>query len=143
MTAADRAALRAQLERHEGRVLRVYRCTAGYLTIGCGRNLEGKGITDTEADYLLDNDIVDVDAALRARLPWYAGLDAIRQRVLIDMGFMGVAKLMKFRKMLGALKAGDYETAAAEMLNSKWARDVKESRSGRLAHMMRTGTEAA
>ena len=49
--------LKEQLIRHEGLRLTVYDCPAGYKTIGVGRNIEQKGITESEALYLLDNDI--------------------------------------------------------------------------------------
>ena len=51
--------LKEQLIRHEGLRLTVYDCPAGYKTIGVGRNLEGKGVTEEEAMYLLDNDLKD------------------------------------------------------------------------------------
>ena len=40
--------------------------------------------------------------------------------------------------MLAALEAGDYKTAAKEMLDSVWARQVK-SRAKKLAQIMETG----
>ena len=46
-----------QLIKHEGLRLTPYRCPAGRLTIGIGRNLEDKGITEKEAVMLLKNDI--------------------------------------------------------------------------------------
>ena len=45
-----------QLIRHEGLRLTPYRCPAGRLTIGVGRNLEEKGISEQEAMVLLEND---------------------------------------------------------------------------------------
>ena len=42
-------AIERQLIEHEGLEQKVYRCTAGKLTIGVGRNLEDKGITEEEA----------------------------------------------------------------------------------------------
>ena len=51
--------LERQLIRHEGLKLFPYQCPAGFLTIGVGRNLEGKGITKAEALFLLKNDIAD------------------------------------------------------------------------------------
>jgi len=46
-----------QLIKHEGLRLKPYHCPAGKLTIGVGRNLEDKGITEEEAVMLLENDI--------------------------------------------------------------------------------------
>jgi len=45
-----------QLREHEGLRLPPYHCPAGKLTIGIGRNLGDKGITEKEAVMLLEND---------------------------------------------------------------------------------------
>ena len=45
---------------------------------------------------------------------------------------------MGFKKMLAALDKADYKTASKEMLNSKWATQVK-SRAQFLAKIMETG----
>ena len=65
-----------------------------------------------------------------------------RQRRLLDMAFnMGVPRLKKFKKMWAAVYDNDFATAAKEMLDSRWARQVK-GRSTRLAHAMATGEMA-
>ena len=48
-----------QLRIHEGVRKHVYLCSAGYETIGVGRNIaeSGLGLSDDEIDYLLENDI--------------------------------------------------------------------------------------
>ena len=47
------------LRRHEGVRDKVYLCSAGYETIGVGRNIseDGLGLSEDEIDYLLNNDI--------------------------------------------------------------------------------------
>ncbi len=57
MTEALMNRIKAQLIRHKGLKLKPYRCTAGKLTIGVGRNLDDCGISQTEAYVLLENDI--------------------------------------------------------------------------------------
>jgi lysozyme len=83
----DMTALEDQLIDHEGLELKPYQCTADKLTIGVGRNIEDRGITEDEARYLLKNDIKIVEDELLEKKPVVAGLDAVRQRVLVDMGF--------------------------------------------------------
>ncbi|MFD2234837.1 glycoside hydrolase family protein, partial [Phaeospirillum tilakii] len=56
-TAYDPATLRADLIRDESLRLKPYRCPAGKLTIGIGRNLDDVGISREEAETLLDHDI--------------------------------------------------------------------------------------
>ena len=129
-----------QLILHEGLRLKPYRCTAGRLTIGVGRNLEDKGISHHEAMMLLRNDIEEITGQLE-RHSWYVALGPVRRKVLIDMAFnMGLDGLMRFRRMIEALKRANYEAAADEMVNSRWYRQVGE-RGRRLEAMMRTGED--
>ena len=131
-----------QLILHEGLRKKPYRCTEGKLTIGVGRNLDDKGISKEEALFLLRNDIHEVMDALEKH-EWYLALDPIRQKVVIDMAYnLGVGGLLKFRKMIAALEYGDYEGAADQMLDSRWAEQVG-MRATRLAEMMRSGRDYA
>ena len=137
----DRDALIRQLRLHEGERLKPYRCTAGKLTIGIGRNLEDRGITAAESAYLLGNDIAAVQQQVLNALPWAAQLDEVRQRVLLDMAFnMGIGGLLSFKNTLATIKAGDYQKAAVMMLDSKWAGQVGQ-RAERLSRMMATGKD--
>ena len=130
-----------QLKRDEGLKLRPYLCTAGKLTIGHGRNLEDNGISREEAEQMLQNDIDDVVAELGA-IRQFNYLDPIRQTVLANMAYnLGVPTLKKFRNMLANISLGDYNEAAKEMLDSKWARQVGD-RAIRLAEIMKTGEVA-
>jgi lysozyme len=141
MALIDHNRLIRQLRLHEGERLKPYRCTAGKLTIGVGRNLEDRGITAQEAAYLLGNDITSTQAALLKALPWVGTLDDVRQRVLIDMAFnMGLGTLLTFRRTLAAVQAGQYQQAAAMMLESRWAGQVGQ-RAKRLSQMMATGQD--
>lgn len=136
----NRLLLLNQLRRDEGLRLRPYRCSAGRLTIGYGRNLEDRGITREEAEQLLRNDVDDLHRELLG-LRQYVYLDPVRQVVLANMAFnLGVSGLRGFRRMLNAISLGDYALAAKEMLDSKWAVQVGE-RAVRLAEMMRSGKE--
>jgi lysozyme len=141
MDQANEAALVRQIELHEGTRLKPYRCTAGKLTIGVGRNLEDRGISLSEARILLANDLADVRNGLRNALPWVAQLDDVRQRVLIDMAFnLGIQGLLAFKRTLKAVRQGQYQQAAAMMLQSRWATQVGQ-RAQRLSRMMATGAD--
>lgn len=125
----------------EGLRLKPYRCTAGKLTIGYGRNLDDVGISKTEADLLFERDFAQAEAETR-RLLKLNGIDydqLIEQRfyVLTDMMFnLGYDRLSKFKKLLYALKKGLYDDAAKEMLDSAWATQVG-NRATKLAALMR------
>lgn len=141
MTWEDREALRQQLITHEALRLKPYTDSAGTLTIGVGRNLHDRGITEAEARFLLDNDI---NAAITDLFvfPWFPDLDPIRQRVFVDLCFnMGIVRLQGFVKMLDAASRQDWPNAAAELLNSKYAQQVGQ-RAQTLATMLSMGREA-
>ena len=144
----------------EGLRLQVYKDTLGIDTIGIGRNLEDRGITKeeltdldiptiehvyeygiTEADavYLATNDVQIVEEELVRAHPCVDRLDSVRQLILIDMAFnMGVPRLCKFKNMWAAVHNEDYPTAAKEMLDSRWAKQVK-GRATKLANAMHNG----
>lgn len=139
MSPADYATLREQLKRDEGLRLKPYADSVGKITIGYGRNLSDSGITQLEAADMLDHDIERHVSDLLRTFPFVIGLDAVRQIVLANMAFnMGVPTLAGFSQMWQAIKAGDYESAAREMLDSTWAQQVGD-RAQRLASAMATG----
>ena len=126
-----------ELKRDEGVELRPYKCSAGFLTLG--RNIQERGITMDESDYLLANDIKICEEEASKVFKWFPSLTDDRQRAIINMVFnLGLTKLLHFKKFLAAMEAGDYETAGKEMLDSKWARQVG-NRSDRLEQMIVNG----
>jgi lysozyme len=132
-----------QIMRDEGCVLHAYECTRGAITIGYGRMIDekfGGGITREEAAYLLGNDIQRVTRELQSSLPWVIRLSEPRMGVLMNMCFqLGLAGLLKFKNTLALIRGGRYDEAAAEMLDSTWAKQTPE-RARRLALQMRTDT---
>lgn len=126
-------------KRFEGLRLFPYKCPAGKLTIGYGHNIEDNGITEEIAVKLLDTDLKNAEKEISAKFPRYNRLNEARQFVLADMTFnMGVNRLLTFKKMFSALSKGEYPTAAKEMLDSKWARQVG-NRAKILSEIMKSG----
>ncbi len=133
--------LKAQLILHEGLKLKPYKDSVGKLTIGVGRNLDDKGITNNEAMMLLDNDIDDAYEDAKSLIASFNDIGDVRQRVLVDMSYnLGRSRLKGFKKMLAAVESGMFTTASREMLDSRWANQVG-SRAERLAKMMKDGLE--
>jgi len=129
------------LKRHEGVRSTVYLCSAGYETIGVGRNISesGIGLSEDEVDYLLENDIARVIKELSSEYAWFNDLDDVRKDAMIDISFnLGATRLRGFKKALAAMEVADYDLAAKEFLDSKWSRDVK-GRAHELASMIATG----
>lgn len=112
------------IKENEGLSLKPYYCTEGKLTIGYGRNLEDRGITTEEAEYLLRNDLRECVADLE-KLTFWSKLNEARQAVLFDMRFqLGLGGLMGFKNMLAALEREDYEAAAVELMDSRYAQQT-------------------
>jgi lysozyme len=133
-----RESLSEVLIRHEGLRLKPYKCSARKLTIGVGRNIEDRGISEDEAMLMLRNDIA-VSHTEAKSFAWYGGLCDVRKNVVISMIFnLGLPRFKLFKLMIAALECGDYEVAACEMLDSKWARQVG-NRAVELSGMMRAG----
>lgn len=134
----DRQQLVNQLIFHEGLKLKVYADPAGVLSIGVGRNLQAKGISSREAFDLLDHDLDECITDL-STFAWFLDLDAVRQRVLVDVRFnLGPGGFRLFTKMIHALAIGDLPTAALELLNSQAAKQ-NTFRYQRLARMLTSG----
>ena len=131
--------LKAQLPIDEGVKAKPYRDSEGILTIGCGRNLEHNGLRKDEIDLMLANDIDQAEADARALFHVFDRLSENRKAVLVNMSFnLGKNRLSGFRKFITAVNTGNFEQAAVEMLDSKWAVQVG-NRAKRLATMMTEG----
>ena len=154
-TDLDTARLKAQVKEGEGLRLAAYRCTAGALTIGVGHNCDAKPVPGVSsvgdrivpelAETLFEEDLSGAVWQTRRALPWVTALNPARQAVLYDMAFnMGIGTrgksgLLSFANTLALMEKGDFAGAARGMLASKWARQVRERRSGKLARQMETG----
>ena len=109
------------LKRHEGFKQFPYLCTAGKLTVGYGRNLDDVGLSEYEAEFLLLQDIKHATKRLTTIFPEFYQFTVNRQAALIDMMVnLGSRRFLLFRKMVIAIKKGDWEDAANEAKDSKW-----------------------
>jgi len=127
------------LRRHEGVKNTLYKCTSDKWTIGVGRNLEDVGLSDEEIDILLLNDIVRTKELMDDYIPWHNDLDEVRQEALINFVFnVGIGTTMKFKNAMAALEEQDYDTAAIEMMDSNWAKQVG-NRAIEITEMIKTG----
>lgn len=131
------------LKVHEGVETHAYKCSASKITVGVGRNIDPKGgigLTEDEIDYLLQNDIDRIISELDFQYEWFSDLNSSRQDAMIDISFnLGQTRLRKFEKALTAMSKGDWEEAADEFMDSKWAKQVGH-RSKELTNIIRTGS---
>lgn len=142
----DLQLLIAELRRDEGVRYSIYIDTAKIPTVGVGHNCLASPLpsdwvcplSDAQVDQLLTQDIQATFAQLDAKLPWWRGLDEVRQRVVANLAYnLGVGGLLTFHNTLLAMQRGSYAVAAAGMLASQWAKQVG-ARAQRLASAMET-----
>lgn len=127
----------------EGLRLYPYVDTTGHVTIGYGTNLSA-GITEAEANFLRDNRIAAAISQAEAQ-PWWPDVKDCepRARAFVEIIFnMGVANFQGFTLALSAAERNDWDTCAAQLLNSKWATQVGK-RAEELAEMVKTGNEVS
>ena len=135
-TEMDRLA--EQIKLHEGLRLTPYLDSVQIWTVGYGHNLE-KPISYRAAQVIFEDDLNDAINDCAHAFPWFFDLTVNRRYVLVDMCFnLGLTRLKTFSRMFRAIEKEDWEWAAAEMLRSLWAEQVKD-RAKRLAAMMREG----
>jgi len=121
---------------HEGLRLTPYKDSRGILTIGFGRNLE-RGISEDEATQLFERDLREARVAAR-QYKWFKRLSRARRAVVVDMQYqLGARGFSSFAKTIAALADQDFETAADEMLRSRW-HEQTPARAERLSAMMRS-----
>ncbi|WP_404833679.1 glycoside hydrolase family protein, partial [Aliarcobacter butzleri] len=138
----------------------VYLDTKGIATIGYGTNLttdfvksyitntlkynyqevlSGKQvITIDDANSLFQS---SYDIAFKDASKFISNFDSLspeRQLILVDMSYNLGSKLKNFVNLKSAIEQGDWEKASNEILNSKYASDVK-SRADRNAEVMKNG----
>jgi len=138
------------LIRDEGERLQAYKDTVGLWTIGVGHNLDAGGLTDEEkqmihdgithqrAIQILQQDINNAVAALDHYQPWWRTLTDRRQDAMVNLCFMGIGSLNTFTTFLKLMRTGQYDAAAADLLQTKYASQVHQ-RANRIADIIRIG----
>lgn len=130
--------LAEQLTRDEGSRSHAYLDTVGKVSVGVGRNLTDVGLSESEIQTLLANDIAKVRAQL-AGYAWYQGLDPIRQGAIENMCFnIGLGGILHFPTMIHCLTVKDWQGASDAMLDSVWSKQVG-ARAFRLARQVLSG----
>ena len=130
--------LEKRIKEHEGLRLKPYADDKGNITIGYGHNLTDNGITTQQAELLFDDDIRTAKQEIAGKMLYFVvKLPAEKYGVLIELVFwIGIGKVLGFKKMLSALKAEDWNKAADELLDSRLGREYP-TRTGELADVLR------
>lgn len=131
----------------EGYSPQLYKCPAGYLTIGWGRNIEQRGISKDEAELMFLNDYKNAQKDLLIIFQ-EKGIDPTKVHndvimALTDMSFnLGYNRLSKFNKLFSELKKGSYEGVIREMKDSAWYKQVGK-RSEKLVEIIKNVSKSS
>jgi lysozyme len=131
----DRNKLLEEITRDEGCVNEVYEDHLGYATFGVGHLIKktdpefgedvGIAVSEERVQECLSSDIDTVCKELDKNMEWWKDLSDNRRRILANMCFnLGYTRLSKFKKFIAALQEQNWETAAVEMMDSRWATQV-------------------
>jgi lysozyme len=126
------------LREEEGFASYPYKDSDGGLTIGYGANLLQEPLTTDEADFILLYRVEKRVNGLLDHVDFWSELPFPARVVLIAMAYqMGVRGVLDFRKTLRYMYQKQWEKAADEMLDSKWAREDSPRRARRMAARIR------
>ena len=113
------------LKAHEGFRSRVYKDTLGFDTIGYGFAIKDLELSESISTVLLTEKVLNLVVRIQQRFPWFNKLPTPAQEVIVNMCYqLGITGVSKFRKMIRAMNLKDWNTAAAEMLDSRWAKQT-------------------
>ena len=127
--------LREQLKIDEGVKYEVYNDHLGYPTFGIGHLVTeqdqeygkpvGTPVSEERVNAVFDNDVAIYMSEAKKVFPNLEQLPEEAQQVIVNMTFnMGAPRLAKFKKFIAGVNAGDWNTAAVEMMDSRWAKQV-------------------
>ena len=139
--------LREELMADEGCVMKIYEDHLGLRTCGVGHLIRpddpesdmevGAPVSEERVMELFDKDMSWTFRDCIRLLPEFNDLpDEVRLIVANMMFNLGAKRLSGFSRLLAAIEREDWNSAADEMVDSKWHRQVPE-RSGRLIARMR------
>ena len=130
-------ALIDDIKEHEGFSSVVYKCTAGYDTIGYGKRIKYLQVTEEQATEWLEEDLENLKYTLSTRYNWFLSAPQEVKDVVMNMNYqLGVSAFSKFKKTIKYIANKDYQMASVEMLDSKWARDDTPRRAKELSDRM-------
>ncbi|HAU67650.1 MAG TPA: hypothetical protein DCW52_04570 [Gammaproteobacteria bacterium] len=149
------------LSLNEGDIPNVYKDTKGKSTIGIGFNLDdsanqkflkksginrnelinGRPLNSQEKYTLYNHSLTQAFTDAQKFDSRFASRPETVKKAIVDMSFnLGLTKLNKFKKMKEALEVDDYSTAADEMVDSDWYKQVN-TRGPRTVGLMRSASK--
>ena len=111
-----------RIKEHEGFREKVYKCTEGFDTIGYGFAIKDLVLDEDIAEEILLRKVESLISRVRKKFNWLDTVPPAVQGVLVEMSYqMGLSGVSKFKKALHAMQMFQWNVAADELLDSRWA----------------------
>ena len=125
------------IKKHEGFSPVVYKCTAGYDTIGYGKRIKYLKVTEEQSLEWLEEDLEHLHYVLADKYDWFLPAPQEVKDIVMNMAYqLGPTSFSKFKRTIKLFKNKDYEGASIEMLDSKWAREDTPDRAKELSERL-------
>ena len=125
------------IKNHEGFSSVVYKCTAGYDTIGYGKRVKYLKVTQEQSEEWLKEDLENLKYVLADKYAWFLPSPQEVKDIVMNMAYqLGPTSFSKFKRTIKLFKNKDYEGASIEMLDSKWAREDTPDRAKELSERL-------
>jgi len=127
--------LRDTLKIDEGVKYEIYNDHLGYPTFGIGHLVVesdeehgkpvGTPVSEDRVNSVFEKDVAIMIDEAKKIFPNLDQLPEEAQQVIVNMTFnMGRPRLSQFKKFIAGVNAGDWNKAAVEMMDSRWAKQV-------------------
>tara|TARA_R100001594_G_scaffold58135_1_gene92113 strand:+ start:161 stop:571 length:411 start_codon:yes stop_codon:yes gene_type:complete len=127
-----------RIKEHEGFRDKVYKCTEGFDTIGYGFAIKDLVLDEDIAEEILLRKVESLISRVRKKFNWLDTVPPAVQGVLVEMSYqMGVSGVSKFKKALHAMQMFQWNVAADELLDSRWAKQTP-NRAKELSNIIRS-----
>ena len=125
------------IKNHEGFSSVVYKCTAGYDTIGYGKRVKYLKVTQEQSEEWLKEDLENLKYVLADKYAWFLPSPQEVKDIVMNMAYqLGPTSFSKFKRTIKLFKNKDYEGASIDMLDSKWAREDPPDRAKELSERL-------
>ena len=109
------------IRKHEGFRSKCYSDTLGFDTIGYGFAIKDLVLDEDIANIILQRKLEALIRSIEFKFSCYADLPNAVKDVVIEMCYqMGLKGFSKFKRTIEHLKCEEWESAASEMLISRW-----------------------
>lgn len=136
--------IRDLIAHDEGKVLKVYKDSLGYLTVGIGHKVTSADglylndiISEERCNKLFDKDFKSAVSGCEQNIKEFKTFPDRVKYILVNMSFnMGIYGVLKFKNFIASIIKKDYIKAEKDLINSIWYKQVT-NRAKRLIQLLK------